>query len=83
MCPGGPGFRPNSVTVILEDIDECVEVPNICQGGECQNTFGSFICICPTGYTLDEDQRKCVGEETCSIVDDLVLVPTLFLVSET
>ena len=27
LCPGGPGFRPNPVTVNLEDVDECKEMP--------------------------------------------------------
>ena len=27
LCPGGPGFRPNPITVNLEDVDECRELP--------------------------------------------------------
>uniref|UniRef100_H2LL33 Fibrillin 2b n=1 Tax=Oryzias latipes TaxID=8090 RepID=H2LL33_ORYLA len=73
LCPGGEGFRPNPITVILE-IDECQELPGLCQGGKCINTFGSFQCECPAGYYLNEDTRiidECVthigicGPGTC------------------
>nr|XP_033775586.1 fibrillin-1 isoform X2 [Geotrypetes seraphini] len=65
LCPGGEGFRPNPITVILEDIDECQELPGLCQGGKCINTFGSFQCQCPTGYYLNEDTRVCDDVNEC------------------
>lgn len=44
----------------LQDVDECVETPDIC-GSEtiCTNTNGSYICSCKTGYT--EKNGTCVG----------------------
>uniref|UniRef100_A0A8C3X9N4 Fibrillin 3 n=1 Tax=Catagonus wagneri TaxID=51154 RepID=A0A8C3X9N4_9CETA len=66
LCPGGEGFRPNPITVILEDIDECQELPGLCQGGDCVNTFGSFQCQCPPGYHLNEDTRICEDVDECS-----------------
>ena len=48
----------------VSDIDECKKIPNICRGGECRNTFGSYICICPKGYQLNPDTRTCVGMST-------------------
>lgn len=62
LCPGGSGRRPDDVTVILEDIDECVLMPMACRGGECRNTYGSYICICPHGYKLDMSRRMCIGK---------------------
>ncbi|PNI18364.1 FBN3 isoform 4 [Pan troglodytes] len=66
LCPGGEGFRPNRITVILEDIDECQELPGLCQGGDCVNTFGSFQCECPPGYHLSEHTRICEDIDECS-----------------
>uniref|UniRef100_A0A8C5I4Y5 Fibrillin-2-like n=1 Tax=Gouania willdenowi TaxID=441366 RepID=A0A8C5I4Y5_GOUWI len=66
LCPGGEGFRPNPITVILEDIDECQELPGLCQGGNCVNTFGSFQCECPLGYYLNEETRICEDIDECT-----------------
>jgi len=45
----------------FSDIDECAELSEVCRGGDCQNTFGSFLCVCPSGYHLDQRRRTCVG----------------------
>ncbi|XP_043990670.1 fibrillin-1 isoform X1 [Gambusia affinis] len=65
LCPGGEGFRPNPVTVILEDINECLELPGLCQGGRCINTFGSFQCECPRGFALNIETRVCEDINEC------------------
>ncbi|XP_051512992.1 fibrillin-1-like isoform X2 [Myxocyprinus asiaticus] len=65
LCPGGEGFRPNPITVILEDINECQELPGLCQGGDCINTFGSFHCECPKGFALNEGTRICEDVNEC------------------
>ncbi|KAM6168126.1 fibrillin-3 [Erethizon dorsatum] len=67
LCPGGEGFRPNPITVILEDIDECQELPGLCQGGNCVNTFGSFQCECPPGHHLHQSTRICEDINECSV----------------
>lgn len=41
------------------DKDECREVDGLCEGGECQNTIGSFVCVCPKGHRLIND--RCQG----------------------
>ncbi|MBN3310725.1 FBN2 protein, partial [Amia calva] len=68
LCPGGEGFRPNPITIILEDIDECQELPGLCQGGNCVNTFGSFQCDCPAGYYLNDESRICEDIDECVTV---------------
>ncbi|KAJ8304383.1 hypothetical protein KUTeg_017966 [Tegillarca granosa] len=64
LCPGGIGYRPNTVTFVSEDIDECREFENICRGGDCQNTYGSYICVCPDGFRLQNHQ--CVDIDECA-----------------
>ena len=37
---------------LLSDINECESLVNPCKnGGTCQNTYGSYICICPPEWT--------------------------------
>lgn len=44
------------------DIDECSTIPGVCDGGECTNTAGSYVCTCPRGYISSTDGSRCVGE---------------------
>ncbi|XP_072384771.1 fibrillin-1-like [Diabrotica undecimpunctata] len=65
LCPGGMGYKPNDITVVLEDINECEEHKNICQNGHCTNTFGSFMCSCNEGYRLDPTGFQCIDVNEC------------------
>ncbi|KAG2463812.1 FBN2 protein, partial [Polypterus senegalus] len=51
---------------VNSNIDECQELPGLCQGGNCFNTFGSFQCECPLGYYLNEDTRICEDIDECT-----------------
>lgn len=35
------------------DLDECMLDTELCAGGTCVNTDGSYRCDCPPGLTLD------------------------------
>lgn len=45
-----------------EDLNECALIPNLCEGGECINTDGSFRCECTNGYVLDATGQRCIGK---------------------
>ncbi|XP_053611318.1 fibrillin-2-like isoform X2 [Plodia interpunctella] len=61
ICQGGMG-RPN----LTQDLDECTVRPDVCKGGRCVNTDGSFRCECPDGYVLDESGLECVDADECA-----------------
>lgn len=66
LCISGIGFTPNLITMLMEDIDECTELPGSCVGGNCKNTFGGYTCECPAGYELDASDHKCIDVDECS-----------------
>ena len=49
-------FSPLSLSLVLSlplsvDVDECTERPDVCVGqGVCENTLGSYRCVCQPGY---------------------------------
>lgn len=49
-----------SLVPFSTDINECVSMPGTCSPGTCQNLDGSFRCICPPGYEVQNDQ--CIGK---------------------
>ena len=59
-CAGGMAKTDGKT---CQDINECMIDPNICRGGVCVNTEGSFTCNCPDGLTLDSS-----GNENVHIV---------------
>ena len=48
------------------DINECdfngtIVCDTEVTGRKCNNTFGSYHCICPEGYDFNELRRLCIG----------------------
>ena len=43
------------------DINECLEIARLCDGGTCKNTLGSFTCTCPPGSRFSPEHRMCEG----------------------
>ena len=44
------------------DINECESMNNGGCEQLCNNTIGSFFCLCNLGYRLDDDGFNCSGE---------------------
>ncbi|XP_072038061.1 fibrillin-2-like isoform X2 [Amphiura filiformis] len=45
---------------VCRDINECEINPMVCSNGRCENTEGSFRCVCDIGLTLDNSRRNCI-----------------------
>ncbi|XP_041667187.1 latent-transforming growth factor beta-binding protein 4 isoform X3 [Cheilinus undulatus] len=55
-----PGYR--LVNRLCTDIDECRQAP--CSNGRCENTPGSYHCVCRHGYKLQNN--TCADVNECS-----------------
>ena len=53
------------------DIDECLSLDNICNGGQCHNTQGSFSCVCNGGLMMGPDATSCLDLDECIINPDV------------
>ncbi|XP_061395029.1 fibrillin-1-like, partial [Musca vetustissima] len=62
-CPAGFTFSRDDPSQ-CEDIDEC-SLPGVCQY-QCRNTNGSYECLCPKGYRL-ENGRDCQDIDECAV----------------
>ncbi|EFN68423.1 Fibrillin-2 [Camponotus floridanus] len=77
LCPSG--YRYNSTNQVCDDVDECLK-RDVCPGGRCQNTIGSYVCItitsakdapyesCPPGYQWEIRTGVCIDIDECTVV---------------
>lgn len=52
----------NFICLLVSDIDECEETPDICDGGQCTNIPGEYRCLCYDGFMASINMRTCIGE---------------------
>ena len=62
-------FKKFRFTVVcFADINECTEGQHNCKSNQmCMNTYGSFYCVCPRGYSAKTPQSPCKGESTSAM----------------
>ncbi|XP_041866025.1 latent-transforming growth factor beta-binding protein 1 isoform X2 [Melanotaenia boesemani] len=79
MCPSGRGFIPSGdvlygipTSASYNDADECsLFGQEVCKGGFCLNTEGSYECYCKVGWDYDpvsmecRDINECLDESMC------------------
>lgn len=63
VCYCSSGFVEGS-NGSCEDVDECLEDNGGCDE-DCTNKPGSYMCTCPPGYELAEDNHACVDTNEC------------------
>ncbi|XP_046357626.2 uncharacterized protein LOC124135954 isoform X3 [Haliotis rufescens] len=56
-CKCRPGFTLDSNLKNCTDVNECDQ--NLC-GQICNNTVGSYVCSCYTGFKLSQDKQTCL-----------------------
>ncbi|XP_016332605.1 fibrillin-1, partial [Sinocyclocheilus anshuiensis] len=60
-----PGYFIDIYTGQVIDIDECREIPGVCENGVCINMIGSFRCECPMGFVFNDKLLICEDIDEC------------------
>ncbi|EDO29017.1 predicted protein, partial [Nematostella vectensis] len=54
-------------------INECLTQGEMCRNGVCENTEGSYRCICNAGYAANAEENKCADINECSTIPDVCM----------
>ncbi|XP_053730706.1 latent-transforming growth factor beta-binding protein 1 isoform X1 [Synchiropus splendidus] len=73
MCPSGRGFIPSQDLLYgvqaadsYKNADECTLFgEEVCKGGFCQDTVGSYECYCKSGQDYDTARLECRDIDEC------------------
>ena len=57
----------------VSDINECSENDGGCEQN-CENSHGSFVCKCNSGYQLNLDKRNCDGKRYSFILVTFIII---------
>ncbi|MGH0129973.1 UNVERIFIED_CONTAM: hypothetical protein FKN15_025834 [Acipenser sinensis] len=55
----------NRALCCVSDVDECSLSPRPCTNGQCENTAGSYRCLCPSGFRLGPQGASCTDTDEC------------------
>uniref|UniRef100_A0A1I8GGZ4 EGF-like domain-containing protein n=1 Tax=Macrostomum lignano TaxID=282301 RepID=A0A1I8GGZ4_9PLAT len=68
VCAGGYDYPSSTNKTACLDIDECnlLGYCDTSQNRVCNNTEGSYICNCSSGYSLQPSSGQCVDINECS-----------------
>lgn len=56
-------------SICYADIDECANETLCGSHGFCDNTVGSFHCLCDRGYTNSPSSHDCIGKSHSAFID--------------
>ena len=56
--------------MIFSEVDECLEGTAGCSH-QCENTQGSYLCLCSQGFQLDSEAKNCIGKYR--VGDDVII----------
>ncbi|KAJ3680183.1 hypothetical protein LUZ60_016461 [Juncus effusus] len=85
LCNCTNGYQGNPYLLDgCQDIDECANVSKYSGKGNCRNTPGSYICVCPSGtHNTSYSNGLCVPDQKLKLWVKLVIGLFLLLLNHT